>query len=58
MGAFALGRGIPLVLAGLWAGAVKGMRELSRFAPAVERVVGLLLLGGAAYFAWQLSLML
>jgi len=58
MGAFAVGRGIPLALAGVWTGAAKGARELTRFLPLIERVVGLLLLAGAAYFAWQLVLLI
>lgn len=50
MGAFAVGRGIPLLAAGVSAGALTRMRSLRRYIPVVERVLGLLLLGGAAFF--------
>jgi cytochrome c-type biogenesis protein len=53
LGAFALGRGIPLTVLGTSTGAFQKMRGLTRWVPWIERVVGVLLLVGAAYFAGQ-----
>ncbi|GAA4888888.1 cation transporter [Pseudonocardia sp. C8] len=51
LGAFAIGRGIPLVVLGTSTAAFHNMRGLTRWVPWIERAVGVLLLVGAAYFA-------
>ena len=51
MGAFALGRGIPLVLLGTSTGAFGRMKGFTGYVPWIEKGVGLLLLAGAAFFA-------
>ncbi len=51
MGAFALGRGIPLVALGTSTAFLQRAREFARYVPWVEKTVGLLLLAGAAFFA-------
>lgn len=48
--AFGVGRGLPLVAVGVVAGAAHTARGLSRWVAPVEKVVGVLLLLGAAYF--------
>lgn len=50
VGAFGVGRGLPLVAVGVVAGAARTARGLSRWVAPVEKVVGVLLLLGAAYF--------
>lgn len=48
--AFGVGRGLPLVAVGVVAGAAHTARSLSRWVAPVEKIVGVLLLLGAAYF--------
>jgi cytochrome c-type biogenesis protein len=50
MAAFALGRGVPLVVLGTFTGAFKAGSGASRWVPRLERAVGVLLLAGAAWF--------
>lgn len=52
MGAFALGRGVPLVVLGTATGATRTTASLSRWVPAVERTIGVLALLAAGWFAW------
>lgn len=52
MGAFAVGRGIPLVAVGSLSGAARTARRLSRWVPAIERTIGVLALAGAGWFGW------
>lgn len=54
MGAFALGRGLPLVAAGLSIGVLRRMRELGRYTRVIEKAVGVLLLAGAGFFLKEL----
>jgi cytochrome c-type biogenesis protein len=56
MGAFALGRGLPLVLLGTFTGAFKAGGGASRWVPWLERAVGVLLLAGAAWYLRQFLL--
>ena len=50
MGAFAIGRGIPLTVLGTYTAAFQKMGGVRSYVPWVERVVGILLLVGAAWF--------
>lgn len=49
---YALGRGVPVVLAGTFAGALKQMTAMGRWSAAIERGAGVLLIGVGAYFLW------
>lgn len=51
MGAFAVGRGLPLLGAGVSADAVRRVAGFGRHVRKVEVAIGLLLLGGAVFFA-------
>lgn len=50
---YALGRGVPIVLAGTFTGALKDMRGLGRWSGAVEKVSGVILLLVGFYFMWS-----
>ena len=50
---FGLARGLPLIVAGAATGAVKHMRKLAPLVPRIERVGGVLVLIGAAFFFYQ-----
>lgn len=49
---YALGRGVPVVLAGTFAGALKQMLAMGRWSTAIERVSGVLLIAVGGYFLW------
>lgn len=49
---YALGRGVPIVLAGTFAGALKQLQALGRWSPAIERVSGVIIIGVGLYFLW------
>lgn len=49
---YALGRGVPLVMAGTFAGALKRMRSLRRWAPVIEKAGALIVLAVGFYFLW------
>jgi len=49
---YALGRGVPVVLAGTFAGALKGMLALGRWSLIMERAAGVLILAVGFYFLW------
>ena len=49
---YALGRGVPVVLAGTFAGALKGMLALGRWSAVMERGAGVLIIGVGFYFLW------
>lgn len=53
MGAFALGRGIPLAMLGTFTGAFERMVTAARWVRRVEAAVGVLLLLAAAWFVGQ-----
>jgi len=49
---YALGRGVPVVLAGAFAGALKQMLAMGRWSLIMERVAGVLMIGVGGYFLW------
>jgi cytochrome c-type biogenesis protein len=49
---YALGRGVPVVLAGTFTGALKGMQSLGRWSPIIERFSGIFVLAVGFYFLW------
>ncbi len=49
---YALGRGVPVVLAGTFTGVVKQLQSLGRWSPFIEKVSGVIILGVGLYFLW------
>jgi cytochrome c-type biogenesis protein len=49
---YALGRGVPVVLAGTFTGALKSMQSLSRWSPVIEKASGVIVLAVGFYFLW------
>jgi cytochrome c-type biogenesis protein len=49
---YALGRGVPIVLAGTFAGLLKGFRSLGRWADWMEKASGVIILLVGGYFLW------
>ncbi len=49
---YALGRGVPIVLAGTFAGVVKQLQALGRWMPIVEKASGVVVLGVGFYLIW------
>ena len=49
---YALGRGVPVVLAGTFAGVIKGLRALGRWTATIEKASGVVVLGVGLYFLW------
>jgi cytochrome c-type biogenesis protein len=49
---YALGRGVPIVLAGMFTGALKQLRALGRWSLLVERASGVVVIGVGLYFLW------
>jgi len=49
---YALGRGVPIVLAGTFTGALKQMQSLGRWSSLIERVSGVIVIGVGLYFLW------
>ena len=49
---YALGRGVPIVLAGTFAGALKQLHSLGRWSPLIERASGVVIIGVGLYFLW------
>ena len=49
---YALGRGVPIVLAGTFTGALKQLRALARWSAIMERVSGVVIIGVGLYFLW------
>jgi cytochrome c-type biogenesis protein len=49
---YALGRGVPVVLAGTFTGALKGMQALGRWSPVIEKASGVIVLAVGFYFLW------
>jgi cytochrome c-type biogenesis protein len=50
---FGLARGVPLLVVGMAAEAIKGVPRLTLWVPKIERASGVLLLIAALYFAYQ-----
>ncbi|MFP4345801.1 MAG: cytochrome c biogenesis CcdA family protein [Anaerolineales bacterium] len=49
---YALGRGVPVVLTGTFAGAVKQLQSVARWTHVLEKVSAILILGVGFYFLW------
>jgi cytochrome c-type biogenesis protein len=49
---YALGRGVPIVLAGTFTGALKQLQSLGRWSPVIERASGVVIIGVGLYFLW------
>ena len=49
---YALGRGVPVVLAGTFTGALKSMQALGRWSTGIERAAGAIVLVVGFYFLW------
>jgi cytochrome c-type biogenesis protein len=49
---YALGRGVPVVLAGTFTGALKNFERMGRWNGYAEKVSGLIILGVGFYFLW------
>jgi len=49
---YALGRGVPIVLAGTFTGALKQIQSISRWSETLEKVSGVMIMGVGLYFLW------
>ena len=49
---YALGRGVPVVLAGTFTGALKSLQSLGRWSPVIEKASGVIVLAVGFYFLW------
>lgn len=49
---YALGRGVPVVLAGTFTGALKSFQRLGRWSDAIEKISGVIVIGVGLYFLW------
>ena len=49
---YALGRGVPIILAGTFAGVLKGFRSLGRWSTLIEKAGGVIILFVGFYFLW------
>ena len=49
---YALGRGVPIVLAGTFTGALKGLRALGRWSGIIEKTSGVIVIAVGLYFLW------
>ena len=47
---YALGRGVPVVLAGTFTGALKGLQSLGRWSEWIEKASGVVIIGVGLYF--------
>lgn len=50
--AYALGRGVPVVLAGTFTGALKSFQKLGRWSEVIEKASGVIVIGVGLYFLW------
>ncbi len=49
---YALGRGVPVVLAGTFTGVVKQLQAFGRWSPIIEKASGVIIVGVGLYFLW------
>ncbi|NMC12581.1 MAG: cytochrome c biogenesis protein CcdA [Chloroflexi bacterium] len=49
---YALGRGVPVVLAGTFTGALKNFQKLGRWSEVIEKTSGVIVIGVGMYFLW------
>ena len=49
---YALGRGVPVVLAGTFTGVLKGFQKLGRWSEIIEKASGVIVIGVGLYFLW------
>jgi cytochrome c-type biogenesis protein len=49
---YALGRGVPIVLAGTFTGILKRLRSFGRWNEALEKVAGVVVIAVGLYFVW------
>jgi len=49
---YALGRGVPVVLAGTFTGALKSFQKLGRWSDVIEKASGVIVIGVGFYFLW------
>ena len=49
---YALGRGVPVVLAGTFTGALKSFQKLGRWSEVIEKASGVIVIGVGLYFLW------
>lgn len=49
---YALGRGVPIVLAGTFTGALKGMRSIGKWSESLEKASGVIIILVGFYFIW------
>jgi cytochrome c-type biogenesis protein len=50
---YALGRGVPIVVAGTFAGALVGFLAFGRWAPVIEKVSGVIIIAVGLYMVWM-----
>lgn len=49
---YALGRGVPVILAGTFTGVLKGFQQLGRWSGTIEKVSGVIIIFVGLYFIW------
>ena len=49
---YAMGRGVPVVLAGTFTGALKNFQKMERWSGVIEKASGVIIIGVGIYFLW------
>ena len=49
---YSLGRGVPVILAGTFTGALKSLQKLGRWSGIIEKASGVIVIGVGLYFLW------
>ena len=49
---YSLGRGVPVILAGTFTGALKSLQKLGRWSGVIEKASGMIVIGVGLYFLW------